>query len=86
MADDDVVEGLAAEARAVRVGEGTEEGVRLGPINHAPQSERVMELVADALSHGATAVAGGQAMDRLGYFFEPTILSGLSDGTRIVDF
>jgi acyl-CoA reductase-like NAD-dependent aldehyde dehydrogenase len=85
LADDDVVEGLAAEARAVRVGESTEEGVRLGPINNAPQFERVMKLVADALSHGATAVAGGQAMDRPGYFFEPTILSGLSDGTRIVD-
>ena len=82
---DDVVEGLAAEARAVKVGEGTEEGVRLGPINNAPQYERVKELVADALSHGATAVTGGHAMDRPGYFFEPTILCGLSDGTRIVD-
>ena len=59
--------------------------MRLGPINNAPQYERVKELVADALSHGATAVTGGHAMDRPGYFFEPTILCGLSDGTRIVD-
>ena len=64
---------------------GTEDGVKLGPINNAPQYERVKELVADALSHGATAVTGGKAMDRPGYFFEPTILTGLSDGTRIVD-
>ena len=82
---DDVVEGLAAHARAIKVGEGTEEGVKLGPINNEPQYERVKELVADALSHGATAVTGGKAMDRPGYFFEPTILTGLSDGTRIVD-
>ncbi len=82
---DDVVEGLAAQARSIKVGEGTEEGVKLGPINNAPQYERVKELVADALSHGATAVTGGKAMDRPGYFFEPTILTGLSDGTRIVD-
>jgi acyl-CoA reductase-like NAD-dependent aldehyde dehydrogenase len=82
---DDVVEGLAAHARSIKVGEGTEEGVKLGPINNAPQFERVKELVADALSHGATAVTGGHAMDRPGYFFEPTILTGLSDGTRIVD-
>ena len=81
----DVVEGLAAEARAVKVGEGNEDGVKLGPINNEPQYERVKELVADALAHGATAVAGGKAMDRAGYFFEPTILTGLSDGTRIVD-
>ena len=39
----------------------------------------------DALSHGARAAAGGHAMDRPGYFFEPTILAGLTDGTRIVD-
>ena len=30
-------------------------------------------------------MTGGKAMDRPGYFFEPTILTGLSDGTRIVD-
>ena len=82
---DGVVEGLAAHARAIKVGEGTEDGVKLGPINNEPQFERVKELVADALSHGATAVTGGKAMDRAGYFFEPTILTGLSDGTRIVD-
>jgi acyl-CoA reductase-like NAD-dependent aldehyde dehydrogenase len=82
---DDVVEGLASHARSIKVGEGTEDGVKLGPINNEPQYERVKELVADALSHGATAVTGGKAMDRPGYFFEPTILTGLSDGTRIVD-
>jgi acyl-CoA reductase-like NAD-dependent aldehyde dehydrogenase len=82
---DQVVEGLAAQARAIKVGPGTEDGVKLGPINNAPQYERVKELVADALSHGATAVTGGKAMDGPGYFFEPTILAGLSDGTRIVD-
>jgi acyl-CoA reductase-like NAD-dependent aldehyde dehydrogenase len=82
---DDVVEGLAAQAKAAKVGEGTEEGVKLGPINNEAQYERVKELVADALASGATAVTGGKAMDRPGYFFEPTILAGLTDGTRIVD-
>jgi acyl-CoA reductase-like NAD-dependent aldehyde dehydrogenase len=82
---DDVVDGLAACASAIRVGDGADAQSQLGPINNLPQFERVKELVADALSHGATAVTGGHAMDRPGYFFEPTILTGLSDGTRIVD-
>ena len=82
---DEVVEGLAAQARSVKVGDGTEENVKLGPINNSPQYERVKKLVADAVDHGATAVTGGRAMDRPGYFFEPTILSAISDGTRIVD-
>jgi acyl-CoA reductase-like NAD-dependent aldehyde dehydrogenase len=82
---DDVVEALAARAKAVSVGEGTDPQAKLGPINNAPQYERVKELVADALSRGARAAAGGKAMDRPGYFFEPTILADIADGVRIVD-
>ncbi len=82
---DQVVDALAEHARAAKVGPGTEDGVELGPINNRPQYERVSMLVADALDHGATAAAGGKPMDGDGYFFEPTILTGLSDGTRIVD-
>jgi acyl-CoA reductase-like NAD-dependent aldehyde dehydrogenase len=82
---DDVVEGLASYARAIKVGDGTEPDSKLGPINNEPQYERVKELVADAISQGARAVTGGKAMDGPGYFFEPTILAGLADGTRIVD-
>jgi len=41
--------------------------------------------VNDARARGAVAVAGGKPLDRRGYFFAPTILTGLSDGTRIVD-
>ncbi len=82
---DDVVDGLAELARSVKVGPGTDEGVQLGPVNNRPQYERVQELVSDAVTNGATAVAGGQPLDGEGYFFEPTILAGLTDGTRIVD-
>jgi len=82
---DDVVDALAEKARAAKVGDGAAEGTELGPINNRPQYERVSMLVADALSSGATAVTGGKPMEGDGYFFEPTILAGLSDGTRIVD-
>ena len=82
---DDVVEALAERARSIKVGDGAEEGTELGPINNRPQYDRVSELVADALDGGATAAAGGKAMPGDGYFFEPTILTGVTDGTRIVD-
>jgi acyl-CoA reductase-like NAD-dependent aldehyde dehydrogenase len=82
---DDVVEALAVRARAITVGDGTDAANKLGPINNAPQYGRVSELVADALAHGAVAAAGGKPMDRPGYFFEPTVLAGVSDGVRIVD-
>ena len=82
---DDVVESLAERARSVKVGDGTAEGTQLGPINNKPQFERVKELVADAVKGGAKAVTGGKPVDGGGYFYEPTILADVSDGTRIVD-
>lgn len=81
---DELVEALAERARAARVGAGSEEGVELGPLNNRPQFERVAELVGDALAGGATAVAGGAALERQGFFFAPTILTGLADDARIV--
>jgi acyl-CoA reductase-like NAD-dependent aldehyde dehydrogenase len=82
---DDLVDALAARAQQAKVGDGMADDTQVGPINNRPQFERVSELVADALSGGATAAAGGKPVDGPGYFFEPTILTGLADGTRIVD-
>jgi acyl-CoA reductase-like NAD-dependent aldehyde dehydrogenase len=82
---DELVDALAERARAVVVGDGAAEGTQLGPINNKPQFDRVSELVADAVAGGAVAASGGKPIDGPGYFFEPTILAGLTDGTRIVD-
>jgi acyl-CoA reductase-like NAD-dependent aldehyde dehydrogenase len=82
---DGLVEALAERARRVRVGPGGEPDVQLGPIQNRPQFDRVSGLVRDALSRGARPAAGGKPMDREGYFFEPTILTGVAEGTPIVD-
>jgi acyl-CoA reductase-like NAD-dependent aldehyde dehydrogenase len=82
---DDVVDVLADRARRVRVGPGTQDGVHMGPIQNRPQFERVSGLVADALTDGASAAAGGAPLDGPGYFFAPTILTGAREGMRIVD-
>jgi acyl-CoA reductase-like NAD-dependent aldehyde dehydrogenase len=81
----DVVEALSQRARTVSVGDGFTAGVQLGPINNQPQFNRVSGLVADALAHGATVTAGGKSLGGPGYFYAPTILTDLSDGTAIVD-
>ncbi|MQY09146.1 aldehyde dehydrogenase family protein [Actinomadura macrotermitis] len=80
----DVVDALAAKARAARVGNGMNEGVEYGPINNRPQFERVGALVSEAIAAGARAAAGGRPIDGPGYFFEPTILADVPEDARIV--
>ncbi|MGE0777649.1 aldehyde dehydrogenase family protein [Mycolicibacterium sp.] len=80
----DVVDALAEKAKGVKVSDGNDPEAELGPVNNLPQFSRVSNLVADAVYHGARAVAGGGPLDRAGYFFSPTILTGVDDSTRIV--
>ena len=82
---DAVVEALAERAGRAKVGNGAHDGIELGPIGNRPQFERVSELVADAVSEGARIVIGGDAIPGPGYFYKPTILTGVDDGSRIVD-
>jgi acyl-CoA reductase-like NAD-dependent aldehyde dehydrogenase len=80
----ELVDALADRARAARVGDGSKDGIQIGPLCNRQQFDRVRGLVADAVRHGATVAAGGGAIDGPGNFFEPTILTGLDDGYRIV--
>ena len=80
-----ISQGLAEMAKAVKVGDGLSEGVELGPINNKPQFERVKELVEDAKKAGGKILAGGGPVGGNGYFFQPTVVGGLSDGVRLVD-
>ena len=80
-----VVAELAELANALVVGNGEQPGVELGPINNKPQFERVKELVEDARASGARIVTGGRTIGDKGYFYAPTIVADIADGTRLVD-
>ena len=67
------------------VGRGTDEGVDVGPLIDDTQRSKVVELVEDARSRGASVVVGGSARDGRGYFFEPTVLAGIGDGARVLE-
>ena len=82
---DAFLDALGAAAAKATVGEGMDESSQIGPINNQPQFDRVTELVDDARAHGARIVAGGRRIGDRGYFYAPTILGDVSDGTRIVD-
>jgi acyl-CoA reductase-like NAD-dependent aldehyde dehydrogenase len=80
-----VLDALAAYAASVTVGPGTEPDTQLGPINNRPQFERVCELVEDARRHGGRVVTGGAPLSRPGYFYPPTLVTDVDEGTRLVD-
>ncbi|MFC9178326.1 aldehyde dehydrogenase family protein [Streptomyces sp. NPDC057107] len=79
-----VVEALAERARTVVVGAGLDPGTELGPLNNAAQLEQVERRTARALADGARAVAGGQRLDRPGYFYAPTVLADVPPGSEVV--
>ncbi|MBB3955585.1 NAD-dependent succinate-semialdehyde dehydrogenase [Novosphingobium sediminicola] len=68
---------LAEETAKLTVGEGTTEGVAIGPLIDAAAVAKVEEHIADAVSKGATIAAGGARHALGGSFFEPTVLSGV---------
>ena len=82
---DEVVDALTARVAATKVGDGMDPDSELGPIQNRPQYERVCDLVSEAIDGGATATTGGAPVDGPGYFFQPTVLTGASEGLRIVD-
>ncbi|SDT34435.1 NAD-dependent succinate-semialdehyde dehydrogenase [Microlunatus soli] len=69
---------LAEKLGAMTVGRGTEDGVNVGPLIDQPSLDKVQRLVADAVDRGATVITGGEPVDGDGYFFTPTVLSGVS--------
>jgi succinate-semialdehyde dehydrogenase/glutarate-semialdehyde dehydrogenase len=75
---------LAERIGALRVGRGTEDGVQLGPLIDAKQRDKVQELVTDALDRGARPLTGGSAIDRAGYFFEPTVLDKVPPDAEVL--
>lgn len=82
---DEMCERLAAMAKSVKVGDGLEEGTELGPIQNAAQLRIVCELADSARADGGRFLCGGAPLDRPGYFFAPTVVADLTNGSRLVD-
>lgn len=74
---------LARLAMEAVVDDGAKQGTQIGPIQNAMQFEKVKLLLADAHQRG-TVLAGGEALDRPGYFIPPTIVRDLDDDAPLV--
>ncbi|MCM2504324.1 NAD-dependent succinate-semialdehyde dehydrogenase [Aureimonas altamirensis] len=78
---DAFAEKLAAKVAALKVGNGTEPGVAIGPLIEEKALRKVEEHIEDAVSKGATLLSGGKRLG--GLFMEPGILTGVTQDMRV---
>jgi succinate-semialdehyde dehydrogenase/glutarate-semialdehyde dehydrogenase len=76
-------ERLAERMTALRVGRGTDDGVQVGPLVDAKSRDKVVDLVGDAVGHGATVRVGGEPVDGPGWFYRPTVLTDVPLQARL---
>jgi phenylacetaldehyde dehydrogenase len=81
---DKVVEGVAGVAKIMKLGNGLDEGVHMGPLISAKQLERVTGLVASGVADGGRLIAGGQATGGAGYFMQPTVIADPRPDARVL--
>jgi succinate-semialdehyde dehydrogenase / glutarate-semialdehyde dehydrogenase len=81
---DEFAERLATKLGDMKVGRGTEEGVQVGPLIDDEQRGKVADLVEDAVGKGAKLLTGGEKIGDRGYFYAPTVLSGISDDATLL--
>ena len=80
---DDVVAGLADQAKGLVIGDTLSPETTLGPVNSARQRDRVTGFLERRPGH-SEIVTGGVAADRPGFFVEPTVVAGLTQEDEMI--
>ncbi|MGE7157106.1 NAD-dependent succinate-semialdehyde dehydrogenase [Methylorubrum rhodesianum] len=80
---DTFAQNLAARARELRLGDGFDPSVDIGPIIDLQGLRKIEEHVADAVTLGARTLCGGRAPARRGHFYEPTVLTQVTPKMKI---
>jgi succinate-semialdehyde dehydrogenase/glutarate-semialdehyde dehydrogenase len=77
--------GFAARARQLKVGNGLEDGIRMGPLAHARRVPAVSSLIDEAVQNGARVLAGAETIPGNGFFYAPTVLADVPESARIMN-
>lgn len=82
---DRFVRALTERLAATRVGNGLDPDVQMGPMANARRPEAIEGFLADAISKGAEVRTGGERIGNEGFFFQPTVLTGVTNDMRIMN-
>lgn len=80
---DEFTRKLADAVQALKVGNGLDDGVVVGPLIEPSAVDKVREHVEDAIAKGATVLAGGKAHSLGGNFWQPTVLSNCNEEMKL---
>ncbi|MFT5501992.1 MAG: succinate-semialdehyde dehydrogenase/glutarate-semialdehyde dehydrogenase [Woeseiaceae bacterium] len=80
---DEFTERLVAATADLKLGDGTVDGVTMGPLINEGAANDVLEFIDDAVGRGANVAAGGGRSDLGSCFIEPTIITNVDDGMRV---
>ncbi|WP_137390901.1 NAD-dependent succinate-semialdehyde dehydrogenase [Rhodoligotrophos defluvii] len=72
-------------ASEIKVGDGLEDGVQMGPLANSRRVQAMEELVHDAVGRGAALKTGGKRIGNAGYFFQPTVLADVPTDARAMN-
>ncbi|MFQ6185968.1 NAD-dependent succinate-semialdehyde dehydrogenase [Sinorhizobium meliloti] len=82
---DEFLDVFVKKTKALKVGDGLAEGTQVGPLINERRRTAVESLIEDAVNKGAKIETGGHRIGNSGYFFEPTILSGVNTEMRAMN-
>jgi succinate-semialdehyde dehydrogenase/glutarate-semialdehyde dehydrogenase len=78
-------DGFIERAKAIKVGNGLEDGVQMGPMANPRRPEAMERMIGDAVAKGAKLGCGGERIGNQGYFFAPTVLSDVPLDAEIMN-
>jgi succinate-semialdehyde dehydrogenase / glutarate-semialdehyde dehydrogenase len=82
---DAFAEKLTARMQALKMGNGLDDGVALGPLVNAEGRDKVAALVEEAIAKGATLLTGGKVPDGSGFFYPATVITQVPDGAKMLN-
>jgi acyl-CoA reductase-like NAD-dependent aldehyde dehydrogenase len=84
---DEFVDKIAARAKRLKLGSGTDASAQMGPLHTEKQRTEIEAQLADAVKRGGKVVAGGKRPDgeqfASGFYFEPTVVVDVPEGARV---
>jgi succinate-semialdehyde dehydrogenase/glutarate-semialdehyde dehydrogenase len=82
---DRFMDGFVRAVEALKVGNGMEDGVTMGPLANERRIPAMEDMIHDAVSKGAELKTGGKRIGNKGYFFEPTVLANVPTSAKIMN-